>query len=137
MPQTNPRAVVDGYYIPKGVTAQYGHFALTRSPRSFHDGNNFRPERRLPADNPNWGPELKPDHRDAFKPFSLGPRICPGKGIAWPQTRLSTSEVLWSLDVDMAPGQREIVFELDFRQNMLWGKSKFYVRFHKVVKDEA
>ncbi|KAI1404957.1 isotrichodermin C-15 hydroxylase [Hypoxylon fuscum] len=137
MPRTSPGAVVDSHYIPKGVTVQYGHFALTRSPRYFHDGNNFRPERWLPADHPNWDPAFERDHRDAFKPFSQGPRICPGMGAAWRQTRLFVAKVLWSLDVETAPGQREIVFERDFRQFMLWEKPKFYVRFREVVRHGA
>ncbi|KAI4863264.1 isotrichodermin C-15 hydroxylase [Hypoxylon rubiginosum] len=134
MPRTSPGAVVDGHYIPKGVTVQYGHFALTRSPRYFHDGDSFRPERWLPADHPHWDPAFARDHLEAFKPFSQGPRICPGMGAAWRQTRLFVAKVLWSLDAEAAPGQREVVFERDFRQFMLWEKPKYYVRFREVVR---
>ncbi|KAI1083758.1 isotrichodermin C-15 hydroxylase [Whalleya microplaca] len=113
LPRTSPGAKVDGHYIPKGVTVQYAHFALTRNPAFEHD------------------------HRDAFKPFSQGPRSCPGMGTAWRQTRLFMAKVLWSLDAELVPGQREIDFERDFRQYMLGEKPKLWVRFHEVVRDEA
>jgi cytochrome P450 len=102
MPRTSPGATVDGHYIPKGVstpftwcfvtlakpntwqvTVQFGHFAFTRSARYFHDANNFRPERYLPRNHPYWDPAFENDHVDDFKPFSQGPRICPGMGAAW------------------------------------------------------
>ncbi|KAI1776425.1 kinase-like domain-containing protein [Hypoxylon cercidicola] len=46
----------------------------------------------------------------------------PGMGAARRQTRLFIAKVLWSLDAETAPGQREMVFEGDFRQFMLWEK---------------
>ncbi|KAI1321399.1 cytochrome P450 [Xylariaceae sp. FL0255] len=94
---------------------QYGVLAFTRDPRYFWDGQSYRPQRWLPR-------------REAYHPFSRGPRACPGSTLAWRETKLFIAKVLWTFDIDMVANQN-IVFEKDFRMCM-WQKPKFWVRFH-------
>jgi cytochrome P450 len=54
LPRISPGAVVDGHYIDKGLTVQYGHFAFTRSSRYFKKPELFRPQRWLPLDHELW-----------------------------------------------------------------------------------
>ncbi|KAI0145050.1 cytochrome P450 [Xylariaceae sp. FL1272] len=128
MPRLCPGAVIDGNYVAKGTTVQYGILAFTRDSRYFHDGDNYRPQRWLPEDHLHWDPAFKSDMRDSFRPFSIGPRACPGKPLAWRQTKLFLAKVLWKFDVEMLPGQ-SIVFQRDFRMYGMWKKPDFRVRF--------
>lgn len=50
-------------------------WAAHHSPYNFHDCESFVPERWLP-DAPA---EFRGDNKDAFQPFSTGPRNCVGK----------------------------------------------------------
>lgn len=106
---------------------------FTRSPRYFHDGHRYRPQRWLPKDHPHWDPAFANDARDSYHPFSQGPRSCPGMPLAWRQTRLFITKVLWAFDVKMLPGQR-IEFEKDFRMYGMWEKPQFWVQFHPAAR---
>lgn len=50
-------------------------YAVHRSPLSFHRPDEFLPERWLPEGQAEFGN----DRKDAFNPFSYGPRNCLGK----------------------------------------------------------
>lgn len=45
------------------------------------------------------------DDLKGFHPFSLGPRSCIGRELAWMQGKLFMAKVLWSFDVVKVPGQ--------------------------------
>ncbi|KAH7303550.1 isotrichodermin C-15 hydroxylase [Stachybotrys elegans] len=133
LPRISPGAIVDGHYINKGITVQYGHFAFTRSPRYFHEPEGFRPQRWLTRDHIHWDESFANDATESFSPFSRGPRNCPGMGSAWRQTRLFIAKVIWAFDVERLPGQ-EIIFDRDFRSYAMWDKPKIQVRFLPVTR---
>ncbi|KAK7730558.1 hypothetical protein SLS63_005803 [Diaporthe eres] len=136
MPRVSPGAMVDGRYIPKGVTVQYNHLRFTRSTRYFHEPRAYRPQRWLPRDHPCWDDAFKDDATEQFFPFSRGPRQCLGTQLAWRETRLFIAKVLWSFDVEMAASQKRIDFDRDFTRYAMWEKPQFRVRFHPVQRDE-
>lgn len=136
LPRISPGAAVDGHYIEKGIAVQYGHFAFTRSTRFFRDPERFRPQRWLPPDHELWDDSFAGDAREAFRPFSRGPRSCVGMGSAWRQTRLFVAKVLWHFDVELVPGQ-EVVFERDFRSYAMWEKPRVRARFFPVDRNDT
>lgn len=125
----SPGATVDGHYIPKGVGVQYGHLAFTRSPRYWHEPRKFRPQRFLPHAHPSWDSAFAKDAVKGFFPFSQGPRSCIGLHQAWRETKLFVAKVLFTFDVEVAPGQKRIEFEQDFRMFGIWQKPDFRVKF--------
>lgn len=97
LPRVSPGAVVDGYYVPKGVSnripsdyielfddhlgkltrrqqcvVQTSHFSTTHDERFFHLAREFHPERFLPQAHPLYDQKFRADCKDAFLPFSLG-----------------------------------------------------------------
>ena len=76
-PGTFPRrvpcegAIICGRHVPGDTVVGIPHFAAFRSNNNFRHPDEFIPER--------WLEEDSPDKRDAFHPFSFGPRICIGK----------------------------------------------------------
>jgi cytochrome P450 len=80
-------------------------FALARSPRYFHDPLHYRPQRWLPSDHPHYDAAFANDNRKGLFSFSLGPRVCMGREMAWMQGRLFMAKVLWTFDVVKVPGQ--------------------------------
>ncbi|KAI1085484.1 cytochrome P450 [Whalleya microplaca] len=99
LPRISPGATVDGHYIPKGTHVQTCIWALARSPIYFHDPLHFRPQRWLPPSHSLYDPAFSRDHLKGFYPFSLGPRICLGREMAWLQGKLFLAKVLWTFDV--------------------------------------
>lgn len=157
LPRVSPGALVDGAYIPKGVshgplqdpfctktlspdihsdqvTCQISYFAAARSPRFFTDPLRFRPERWLPPDHPRFDPRYQNDNLKASKPFSQGPRGCPGGAIASAVLRIFVAKVLWEFDLEAAPGQDGLAFDKDFKFMTFWERPQFWVRFRPVER---
>ena len=74
------------------------------------------------------------DDLKAFHPFSLGPRSCIGREMAWMQGRLFVAKVLWTFDVVKVPGQH---FELE-KTLLHYGflaKPELRIRFVPVIRE--
>lgn len=88
-PRASPGMIVEGHHIPPGVRCSamrryemltmtniqaevyVSPWAVTHDPRFWREPYAFRPER--------WLDPTCTDDRSASQPFSLGPRVCPGK----------------------------------------------------------
>ncbi len=81
-------AVVDdeigGYFIPKGSQVVITQYALQRDPRFWTEPDRFNPE-RFRTDKIN---------RNAFLPFSIGPRKCMGTRMAYIEGTLVLGTIL-------------------------------------------
>jgi hypothetical protein len=93
-------------------------FTAQRSERYFCDPLEFHPERWLPLEHPLCDTRYANDNLKAFFPFSIGPRQCTGREIAWSQTRLFLGKLLWSFDLEGVRGQ-EKSFDKDFKVYLL------------------
>ncbi|KAI0899582.1 cytochrome P450 [Annulohypoxylon nitens] len=134
LPRVSPGAIVDGAYIPQGVTCQISYFATARSPRFFKDPLKFCPERWLQSTHPRFNERYKDDNLKASKPFSQGPRGCPGGAITLAVIRLFIAKVLWQFDLEAVPGQDSLSFEKDFKFLTMWERPPFWVRFKPVQR---
>ena len=103
-------------------------FAATRSPENFYDPLHFRPQRWLNVSHPLYDPKFSKDNLKGLMPFSQGPRLCPGREIAWLQTRTFIAKVLWTFDISEAPGNG-LDFDRDFLTYGFWVKPEFHVKF--------
>ena len=72
-PRRLPRegAIIRGRHVPGNTVVGIPYFAAFRSGDNFSNPDEYIPER--------WLRESSSDKRDAFHPFSFGPRICIGK----------------------------------------------------------
>ncbi|KAI1349115.1 cytochrome P450 [Xylaria sp. FL0043] len=134
LPRISPGATVDGQYVPKGTHVQSCIWALARSPRYFHDPLRFQPQRWLPAIHALYDNAFAKDHLKSLYPFSLGPRICLGREMAWMQGKIFLAKVLWTFDIVKAVDQP---FDLD-RTLLHYGffqKPELKVRFIPVDRE--
>ena len=65
-------AVIDGHWIPGGVTVSVGPWAAAHNPLQFREPDLFIPERWIDS-------AYDTDVKAASQPFSLGPRGCIGR----------------------------------------------------------
>lgn len=102
------------------VICQISYFAAARSPRYFTDPLRFRPERWLAPDHPRYNMRYRDDNLKTSKPFSQGPRGCPGGAIAVTVIRLFIAKVLWEFDLENLEGQENLSFDKDFKFLTFW-----------------
>ncbi|KAI1821155.1 cytochrome P450 [Xylaria intraflava] len=93
---------VDGHVIPHGTIVGVNIYSVHYNEEYFPDPFTFKPER--------WLDDANATH-DAFAPFSLGPRGCAGKAMAYLEVSLVVAKTLWYFDFRPAAGDAE-TFEL-------------------------
>ncbi|KAI1625291.1 pisatin demethylase [Exophiala viscosa] len=90
-------AIIDGYDVPSGTTVSVSSWAASHNPANFVQPDEFIPERWLEE-------AYSTDHKRATQPFSLGPRVCLGKNLAWMEIRLALVRLLWKFDIEAVDG---------------------------------
>ncbi|KAK1595399.1 cytochrome P450 [Colletotrichum navitas] len=93
LPRFSPGAVVDGHYVPEGVTVSAEPFPIARDPRYWKEPDCFKPER--------WVGDGFGDVKEASRPFSLGPRACLGINLAYMEMRLVLAKMCWKYDWEL------------------------------------
>ena len=101
--RTNP-CIIDGHTIPPDVEVGVNIYSFQHNDEYFPDPFKFSPERWLQNENEALSERVKA-MSDAFHPFSVGTRACPGKAMAYAETSLVLAKVLWYFDFEIAPGR--------------------------------
>ncbi|KAF2848045.1 benzoate 4-monooxygenase cytochrome-like protein P450 [Plenodomus tracheiphilus IPT5] len=95
---------IDGHHIPTGVDVGVGIYALHHNPDYFPQPFDYIPERWLSDPSANPLHDRLSDAQSAFNPFSIGPRGCIGKGLAYVELSVTIARVLFLYDMRLAPG---------------------------------
>ncbi|KAI1076948.1 cytochrome P450 [Whalleya microplaca] len=99
---------VDGHVIPPGVEVGVNIYSLQHNEEYFPDSFTFSPERWLQTETGSTAAQMKL-MSEAFYPFSMGTRGCPGKAMAYMETSLVLAKVMWYFDFEVAPGSLGMV----------------------------
>ncbi|KAI0192848.1 cytochrome P450 [Astrocystis sublimbata] len=94
--------VVDGHVIPRSTLVGVNTYALHHNEEYFPDPFTYKPERWIKI---NANGVSKQINSAAFAPFSIGPRSCAGKSMAYLETSLFIAKALWYFDFEVAPGK--------------------------------
>lgn len=92
-------ASVDGHALPAGTVVGVPHYALHHNAAYYPSPFAFDPVRWLDA-------PAASIHRaqSAFCPFSVGPRGCIGKGMAYVELTTALARAVWLFEMRLAPG---------------------------------
>lgn len=124
-PGTQPRIIspggdtIVGRYVPEGTVVGVWQWVNHHNPAHFRDPESFLPERWL------GDARFESDKRDAFMPFSIGPRNCIGRNLAYSEMRLILARMVWSFDIRLA--EESVGWDMRSKVYMLWEKGPIYV----------
>lgn len=96
--------IIDGQVVPRGYDVGTCIYAIQHNPDYYPEPFEYRPDRWLDP-----VPEKVQLARSAFSPFSIGPRSCLGKGLAWTELMLTMAYMLSKYEFRSAPGEDEKV----------------------------
>jgi cytochrome P450 len=96
--------IIDGHYFPSGTDIGVPPFAVMRNPLYYPDPLQYKPERWIEGESATA--ESIELTQSAFCPFSVGPRACIAKNLAYVELMVATSRVLWEFDVRAVPKSR-------------------------------
>jgi cytochrome P450 len=95
---------IDGRQIPAGVDVGVPIYAIHHNSDYFPQPFDYIPERWLSDQSVNpLHANLAAAH-SAYNPFSIGPRGCIGKGLAYVELTMTIARVLYLFDLRLAPG---------------------------------
>ncbi|KAF5873426.1 putative cytochrome p450 family protein [Botrytis fragariae] len=87
---------IDGELVPAGYDIGCAVYAVQHNERYFRNSFEFQPERWIVSED---SPQEKIEEmKMAFAPFSLGPRGCPGKTMAYMEMGLMMSRMIFCFD---------------------------------------
>ncbi|KAI0396354.1 cytochrome P450 [Xylariaceae sp. FL0594] len=124
LPFALPRVVpeggdtVDGHFIPGGVTVSTATVGSNNSTANFEKPFDFIPER--------WMGENARDKLDASQPFSLGPRGCLGRNLAWMEMNTTLAKLHFKYDIELL--SKDLDWHRDSRMHTLWHKPRMFVQ---------
>ena len=90
-----------GHFLPGGTTISLPQYIAHHYPPYWTKPEEFHPERFLGAE------EFKNDKFEVMQPFSVGPRNCIGRNLAYAEMRLILARFLWNFDVEIDEGRME------------------------------
>lgn len=117
---------VEGQFLPGGTVIQLPQYPAYHLSSNFKKPFEFHPERFLGAE------EFKDDDFDVMQPFSIGPRNCIGRNLAYSEMRLILAKVLYNFDLtlDEKTGDWTGVQ----KTYVLWEKPSLWVNLTPVTK---
>lgn len=92
--------LIDGHVVPPGTHFGVNFYSIHHDEHYFPDSYTYKPERWLEADEATLSRMNK-----AFAAFSIGPRGCAGKPMAYLEASLVVAKLLWYFDFGIAPGE--------------------------------
>lgn len=95
---------IDGEHIPAGIVVGTPHYAIHHNPAYYPDPFAYRPERWIVDEKRGVTEAQVALAQSAFCPFSIGPRGCIGKGLAYVEMTITLARVLFLYDLRRAQG---------------------------------
>lgn len=96
---------IDNHIIPAGIDVCVPHYTLHHNATYFPSPFTYNPSRWLPESASKEELELA---HSAFCPFSVGPRGCIGKGLAYIELMETLARVMWLFDMKLAMGMEGV-----------------------------
>ncbi|KAJ5774355.1 Cytochrome monooxygenase lcsI [Penicillium paradoxum] len=99
LPRIVPKggALIDGQFVAENVSVSGAHYSTYHAESLFTEADSFIPERWLDSRDKRF----ESDNRAAVQAFSLGPRNCLGRNLAYAEMRLIAAKVIWSFDMSL------------------------------------
>ncbi|MCJ1384126.1 hypothetical protein MMC17_007242 [Xylographa soralifera] len=120
---------VSGYWIPGNTGVSMNQYAVYRSSTNFAEPDTFAPARWL------GDPRFAADKKEAFHPFSMGPRNCIAKTLGVSVTRFTLASLVRHFDLELSPETDELWPRQ--KSFIVWQKKPLMVRLAPRAKEKG
>ncbi|KAI3321925.1 putative cytochrome P450 monooxygenase [Xylariaceae sp. AK1471] len=128
MPRQAPPkgGMVDGKFVPQGTVVSVFQWAINNDEHFWNEPKNFAPERWM------GDPKYKNDQLDAMQAFSVGPRNCIGRNLAYAEMRLILAKIIYNFDMGLADDCRNWL--RDQKAYSVWDKPALNIHLKPVAQ---
>lgn len=95
---------IDGVQVPAGTVVGVPHYTVQHNSAYYPGPFEYRPERWIAGSASDVTTETVAVTQSAFCPFSVGPRGCIGKSMAYAEMTTTLARVVYMYDMRLAPG---------------------------------
>lgn len=120
--------MICGRWVAPGVRCSIHQYVAYHSAANFKDPDSFVPERWL------GDPRYADDRRDAWQPFSYGPRNCIGQNMAWHEMRLIFGAIVAHFDLNLCEESRDWMNQKAY---VLWEKKPLMLKLMPVAEEKV
>jgi cytochrome P450 len=92
-------ATIDGHTFPPGTRVGVPGYSVHHNPKYFPSPFTYKPDRWLVDDKVGVSAEDVKRAQNAFFQFSIGPRGCVGKTLAYAEMTVAVARIIWLFDV--------------------------------------
>ncbi|KAL2021769.1 hypothetical protein VTK56DRAFT_6712 [Thermocarpiscus australiensis] len=133
--------IIAGQFVPEKTMVEVQQYAANHYSGNWHDPFSFRPERFLHKPDSETGEEAREtgeknaegDRVEALQPFSVGPRNCVGKNLAYAEMRLILARIVYDFDLSLADESKDWLQRS--RVYTVWEKTPLYVYLTPVKRE--
>jgi cytochrome P450 len=115
---------IDGEFIPARVDVTVPIYALHHNPSYFRNPEKFMPERWIKSFS---SPEELQVAQETFSVFSLGPRGCIGKSMAYMELLITVARVVWLFEFRLMDGGKGKISSGDKAREGIFEISDYFV----------
>ncbi|GAB1312717.1 Cytochrome P450 monooxygenase [Madurella fahalii] len=107
LPRVTPREgrIIGGQYVPGSTVVGINLQNIQNSATLWVDPDGFHPERFLAPSHPFYDGRFEKDVKEAYMPFSTGPRNCIASKMFLAQARVILARLAWAFDLSLVEGQ--------------------------------
>ncbi|KAL8948209.1 MAG: hypothetical protein Q9222_005584 [Ikaeria aurantiellina] len=109
---------IDGHFVREGTDVGVSLYSLQHNHEVFTNAFVFNPERWMVDENSAESAARVARYESAFAPFSIGPRSCPGKGLAYLEMSIAIAKALFFYDLRGLEGDELGAGNAD----LMWGR---------------
>ncbi|KAI1775648.1 cytochrome P450 ClCP1 [Hypoxylon cercidicola] len=91
---------ISGEFIPESTVVAVWQYAINHDAHFWTQPYSFAPERFM------GDPKFKTDQLEAMQPFSVGPRNCIGRNLAYAEMRLILAKIIYNFDMTIGDSSR-------------------------------
>ncbi|KAI2468982.1 cytochrome P450 [Annulohypoxylon bovei var. microspora] len=129
LPRSVPKggATIAGKFVAEGTIVSVWQWAINRNPDLWTDADMYVPERWM------GDPRYKHDALEAMQPFSIGPRNCIGRNLAYAEMRLIMAKIIYNFDMSISDDS--LRWMKDQKTYVLWDKPSLNIYMKPIAKE--
>lgn len=120
----------DSAVIVQTIVSTNG-WSITRRPDYFFEHEEFHPERWLPAGHKYFDILFCNDLKEVSQPFSIGPRICLGKDLAYTELKLLLARLAWEYEWEIV-NNTGFDWDKERKFQALWVLPQLRMRYKRI-----
>ncbi|KAL3425984.1 cytochrome P450 [Phlyctema vagabunda] len=135
LPRITPRegSMICGHFVPGNTIVGVNYWSAFHSPSNFRDPYRFVPERWLTPEQDEMAERYQNDQKKVAQPFSVGPRNCLGRVLAYAEMKVVLARLIWNFDLQLR--EEPQAWSTSMKHWIIYAKLPLWMDLKPVVRE--